>query len=100
MRVAGIPGRHFSVHAGHHQALPLTETYADRTVTLPLFAHMTDQQQDLVIEAVAKAVRPESEPTPLYSVPARGSCSALLPPRRGALIPARRRRRLMRPVER
>ena len=52
------PVHRFSAHAGRHQALPVTETYADRTVTLPLFAHMTDRQQDLVTEAVAAAVRP------------------------------------------
>jgi dTDP-4-amino-4,6-dideoxygalactose transaminase len=56
------PVHRFSVHAGRHQALPLTEAYADRTVTLPLFAHMTDRQQDLVIEAVATAVRPGTAP--------------------------------------
>ena len=35
---------------------PLTEAYAARTVTLPMFAHMTDEQQDLVVEAVADAL--------------------------------------------
>jgi dTDP-4-amino-4,6-dideoxygalactose transaminase len=51
------PVHRFSVYAGHPAQLPVTETYADRTVTLPLFAHMTDRQQDLVIEAVVSAVR-------------------------------------------
>jgi dTDP-4-amino-4,6-dideoxygalactose transaminase len=49
------PVHRFSVHAGGHPDLPLTEEYADRTVTLPLFAHMTDRQQDLVVEAVTAA---------------------------------------------
>ena len=36
--------------------LPVTDEYAARTVTLPLFAHMTEEQQDLVVAAVAGAV--------------------------------------------
>lgn len=36
--------------------LPLTEAYAARAVTLPLFAHMTQEQQDLVVAAVRAAV--------------------------------------------
>jgi dTDP-4-amino-4,6-dideoxygalactose transaminase len=43
----------FARHAG--AALPATEAYARRTVTLPLFAHMTESQQDLVIGAVLAA---------------------------------------------
>ena len=35
--------------------LPATEGYARRTVTVPLFAHMTESQQDLVIAAVLSA---------------------------------------------
>ena len=37
-------------------ALPVTEDYARRTVTLPLFAHMSDDQQSLVIASIAAAV--------------------------------------------
>src|SRR3954447_7136816 len=37
--------------------LPVTEAYAARTVTLPLFAHMSAEQQDLVIEAVGLSLR-------------------------------------------
>ena len=52
------PVHRFSIHAAAAQGaqLPLTEAYADRTVTLPLFAHMTDAQQDIVLEAVAAAL--------------------------------------------
>jgi dTDP-4-amino-4,6-dideoxygalactose transaminase len=46
----------FSIHAAPGVSLPLTEDHAARTVTLPLFAHMTTAQQDLVIEAVRSAV--------------------------------------------
>jgi dTDP-4-amino-4,6-dideoxygalactose transaminase len=37
-------------------ALPVTEDYARRTVTLPLFGHMSDDQQALVIASIAAAV--------------------------------------------
>ena len=36
--------------------LGLTEAYAARTVTLPLFAHMTLEQQDLVVAAITAAI--------------------------------------------
>jgi dTDP-4-amino-4,6-dideoxygalactose transaminase len=45
----------FSIHADQAQALSFTEEYADRSVTLPLFAHMSESQQQLVVEAVAAA---------------------------------------------
>ena len=45
----------FSIYAGGHRDLPLTEAYAERTVTLPLFAHMTAAQQDLVVEGSPRA---------------------------------------------
>ncbi|HTU98689.1 MAG TPA: DegT/DnrJ/EryC1/StrS family aminotransferase [Solirubrobacteraceae bacterium] len=53
------PVHRFSIY-GEQPSLPVTEAYAQRTVTLPMFAHMTEAQQDLVIEAVAAAV---TEPT-------------------------------------
>jgi dTDP-4-amino-4,6-dideoxygalactose transaminase len=43
------------VHARDGARLPLTEAYASRTVSLPIFPHMEDWQQELVIEAVAGA---------------------------------------------
>lgn len=39
------------------RALPATEDYAARTVTLPLFPHMTEEQQGRVIEAVRSALQ-------------------------------------------
>jgi dTDP-4-amino-4,6-dideoxygalactose transaminase len=36
--------------------LPLTEAHAARTVTLPLYAHMTHAQQDLVVAALGEAL--------------------------------------------
>lgn len=40
--------------------LPATEDYAHRTVTLPLFPHMTDEQQAHVIETVSSALTPRA----------------------------------------
>jgi dTDP-4-amino-4,6-dideoxygalactose transaminase len=51
------PVHRFSVHADHGQVLPLTDEYAAHSVTLPLFAHMTERQLQLVVEAVAAAMR-------------------------------------------
>jgi dTDP-4-amino-4,6-dideoxygalactose transaminase len=45
------PAHRFSIYAG--EALPVTEAYAERTLTLPLFADMTEAQQDLVLDALA-----------------------------------------------
>ena len=50
------PVHRFTIYAGEAPELPVTDRYAARTVTLPLFAHMSDAQQDLVIEAVADAL--------------------------------------------
>ena len=36
--------------------LPLTDAYGARAVTLPLFAHMTDEQLELVVDAVRAAL--------------------------------------------
>jgi dTDP-4-amino-4,6-dideoxygalactose transaminase len=36
--------------------LPVTDDYADRTVTLPLFPHMTPAQQDTVVDAVSRTL--------------------------------------------
>ena len=48
------PVHRFSIY-GDQPPLPLTEAYAARTVTLPLFAHMTAAQQDQVVAAVSAA---------------------------------------------
>jgi dTDP-4-amino-4,6-dideoxygalactose transaminase len=51
------PAAHrFSIYADSGAELPLTDAYSARAVTLPLFAHMTDEQLDLVVQAVAEAV--------------------------------------------
>jgi dTDP-4-amino-4,6-dideoxygalactose transaminase len=49
------PVHHFAAYAPLGAELPLTDLYARRTITLPLFAHMTHAQQDLVIDAVTGA---------------------------------------------
>ena len=51
------PAHGFSIYRDAPRGpLPLTEAYAARTVTLPLFAHMTEDQQDLVIAAIRTAL--------------------------------------------
>jgi dTDP-4-amino-4,6-dideoxygalactose transaminase len=50
------PVHRFSIFAGSQEALPVTEGYSARTVTLPLFPHMTTAQQGTVIEAVRQAL--------------------------------------------
>jgi dTDP-4-amino-4,6-dideoxygalactose transaminase len=49
------PAHRFSIHEDGSE-LPVTEDYAARTVTLPLFGHMTTAQQDLVVDALAAAL--------------------------------------------
>jgi dTDP-4-amino-4,6-dideoxygalactose transaminase len=51
------PAHRFSVYASDATPeLPVTDAYAARSVTLPLFAHMTEGQQDLVIDALRAAL--------------------------------------------
>jgi dTDP-4-amino-4,6-dideoxygalactose transaminase len=50
------PAHRFSIYADGALELPLTEAYAAHAVTLPLFATMTDAQQDLVVDALAGAL--------------------------------------------
>jgi dTDP-4-amino-4,6-dideoxygalactose transaminase len=50
------PAHRFSTYAGAAGELPLTDAYAARAITLPLFAHMTHAQQDLVVESLAGAL--------------------------------------------
>jgi dTDP-4-amino-4,6-dideoxygalactose transaminase len=50
------PVHRFSIYADRPAELPLTDAYGARTVTLPLFAHMTTEQQDLVVDAVSTAL--------------------------------------------
>jgi dTDP-4-amino-4,6-dideoxygalactose transaminase len=50
------PIHRFSIYEDAEVSLPLTDDYAARSVTLPLFAHMSTEQQDLVVEAVLDAL--------------------------------------------
>jgi dTDP-4-amino-4,6-dideoxygalactose transaminase len=50
------PAHRFSIYAAGAPELPLTDAYAARAMTLPLFATMSDAQQDLVVEALSDAV--------------------------------------------
>lgn len=50
------PVHRFSIYADGAPELPLTDAYAARAVTLPLFATMTEAQQDLVVDALSDAV--------------------------------------------
>jgi len=49
---------HFLIYRKEDEELRMTESAARRQVTLPLFPAMTDEQQDLVIEAVIKYLSP------------------------------------------
>jgi dTDP-4-amino-4,6-dideoxygalactose transaminase len=49
------PAHRFSIHATD-APLPVTDAYGERAVTLPLFATMTTEQQDEVVEAVRAAL--------------------------------------------
>jgi dTDP-4-amino-4,6-dideoxygalactose transaminase len=51
------PVHRFAIHDSGVR-LPMTEDYGARTVTLPLFAHMTEEQQDLVVAGVEQALAP------------------------------------------
>jgi dTDP-4-amino-4,6-dideoxygalactose transaminase len=50
------PAHRFSIYADGALELPLTEAYAAQAITLPLFATMTDDQQDLVVDALAQTL--------------------------------------------
>jgi dTDP-4-amino-4,6-dideoxygalactose transaminase len=51
------PVHRFSIYADGARELPLTDAYSARAVTLPLFAGMTETQQDLVVDALTAALR-------------------------------------------
>lgn len=44
------------VEAGAKRPLPQTEAVSRRLLTLPLYAHMSDEQADAVVEALLEAV--------------------------------------------
>jgi dTDP-4-amino-4,6-dideoxygalactose transaminase len=50
------PAHHFSMYESAGAELPVTDAYAARTATLPMYAHMTDDQQDLVVDALSGAL--------------------------------------------
>jgi dTDP-4-amino-4,6-dideoxygalactose transaminase len=54
------PAHRFSVFADGAPRLPVTDAYGDRAVTLPLFATMTDEQHDWVLDAVRNALAQSS----------------------------------------
>jgi dTDP-4-amino-4,6-dideoxygalactose transaminase len=49
------PAHRFSIYASASE-LPVTDDYAARTVTLPMFATMTSGQQDAVVDAIRAAL--------------------------------------------
>jgi dTDP-4-amino-4,6-dideoxygalactose transaminase len=56
------PVHRFSIYGGARE-LPVTEAYAARTVTLPLFATMTVTQQNVVVDAIRGALAATSATT-------------------------------------
>ena len=50
------PVHQFKIYRNEGEELRITENVARRQVTLPLFPGMTDEQQDLVIESVVRAL--------------------------------------------
>ena len=51
------PAHEFAIYRNGDAELPGTSRYSARTVTLPLYAHMTDEHVDAVVEAVLQAAR-------------------------------------------
>jgi dTDP-4-amino-4,6-dideoxygalactose transaminase len=56
------PVHRFSVYASQAIDLPLTGAYGARTVTLPLFSHITEEQVDAVVAGLRQAVRASATP--------------------------------------
>jgi dTDP-4-amino-4,6-dideoxygalactose transaminase len=50
------PAHRFSIYREEGVDLPVTDAYAQRAVTLPMFASMTDEQHELVVAVVREAV--------------------------------------------
>jgi dTDP-4-amino-4,6-dideoxygalactose transaminase len=48
------PAHRFSIYADTATSLPVTDEYGARAITLPMFAEMTADQQDLVAEALTR----------------------------------------------
>ena len=58
---------------GSERPLPRTEAVAERILTLPLFAHMRDEQVELVTRSVLEALSAEPEPAEGRERPASAS---------------------------
>lgn len=54
------PVHRFSIYVSQGAELPRTETYGARTVTLPMFAHISEEQVDAVLAAAQEAVTAQS----------------------------------------
>ena len=50
------PAHRFQVYADAAADLPVTDAYAARAVTLPMYAHMTEEQAEIVVTALAGAL--------------------------------------------
>ena len=51
------PVHGFSIYRREGISLPVTEDYARRAITLPMFPHLSEQQLEITVEALAAAVR-------------------------------------------
>jgi dTDP-4-amino-4,6-dideoxygalactose transaminase len=49
------PAHLFEIYRGNARVLPVTEEYSSRTLTLPLFAHMSREQTELVVAELEAA---------------------------------------------
>ena len=54
------PVHRFPLYADSGARLPLTDAYSRSTVSLPIFPGMEDWQQELVVEAIGRTLRPKS----------------------------------------
>ena len=64
------PVHRFSIYADGAPELPLTDAYSTRAITLPLFAGMTEEQLDLVVDALRDGL--SAEPAGRRTSAARG----------------------------
>jgi dTDP-4-amino-4,6-dideoxygalactose transaminase len=51
------PAHRFAIYASSKAVLPQTEWVADHEITLPLFAGLTEDQQEQVVEALATQLK-------------------------------------------
>ena len=50
------PAHHFTIYAAQQASLPVTDAYAASTVTLPMYAHLSDEQVELVVSTLRGAI--------------------------------------------